>query len=110
MISEMQLQSGHREPVEVPEEPSTWDAGYTGIADPNNQPGGIISMLKEISADFAKMEADTLASEAMDQKAYDDEKMKCDIEKSKRAKESEMKESEKKRLGDKIVEYQKSLK
>merc|ERR1719231_195585 len=31
------------EPVGLPEKPSTWDAGYTGVADPTKQPGGIIA-------------------------------------------------------------------
>jgi len=107
--SEVLLQSRHREPVTIPEEPSTWDASYTGIADPNSG-DGIISMLKEISADFARMEADTLASEAMDKKMYDEEMSKCEIEKAKRAKEAEMKTDEKKRLTDKVASYAKSLK
>merc|ERR1719230_691383 len=81
-----------REPVVVPKNPETWDASYTGIADPNNAPDGIISMLKDISADFAKMEADTLATEQMDQKAYETEMKDCKIEKAERMKESEMKD------------------
>merc|ERR550525_1080901 len=66
------LQRG-QEPVTLPEEPSTWEASYTGAADPNNQPDGIISVLKTVSADFAKMEADTLAQEEMDQKAFEED-------------------------------------
>lgn len=108
-MSQVMLQGRHREPVTIPEEPSTWDASYTGIADPNSG-DGIISMLKEISADFARMEADTLASEAMDKKMYDEEMSKCEIEKAKRAKEAEMKTDEKKRLTDKVASYAKSLK
>ncbi|CAK0845772.1 unnamed protein product, partial [Prorocentrum cordatum] len=99
-----------REPVVVPEHPSTWDASYTGIADPSNAPDGIISMLKDISADFAKMEADTLATEEMDQKAYESEIKDCKIEKAERMKESEMKAAEKGRLLDKIAALEKTLK
>merc|ERR1719240_1214549 len=45
-------------PVELPENPATWDSSYTGVADPNGeQPGGIITVLKAVSSDFAKMEA-----------------------------------------------------
>lgn len=110
ITSEAFLQGGHKEPVTVPDSPSTWDSSYTGIKDPNNQPDGIISMLKEIAKDFSEMEADTLASEAMDKKAYDEEMQKCDIEKAKRAKEAEMKADEKKHLNNKIIDHEKSLK
>merc|ERR1719389_130540 len=94
-------QTGQRG-VDLPEEPSTWDSGYTGVADPNAQPGGILTILEETAADFAQMEADARANEAMDQKAYDEDMKECTIEKARRSKESEMKTAEKKRLTDKI--------
>merc|ERR1719324_2172009 len=53
--------------VDLPDEPSTWDSGYTGVADPKEQPGGIISVLEATAEDFSKMEADTRAQEATDQ-------------------------------------------
>merc|ERR1719316_860817 len=83
--------------VDLPEEPSTWDSGYTGVADPSAQPGGILTILEETAADFAKMEADTAAQEAMDQKAYEEDMKECTIEKARRSKEAEMKTAEKKR-------------
>jgi len=96
--------------VELPENPATWDSAYTGVADPNEQPGGIVSVLKEISSDFARMEADTRAQEETDQKEFEDEMKDCAIEKAKRTKESEMKSQEKKRLNDKIDEMSKRRK
>merc|ERR1719478_1707804 len=96
--------------VNLPEEPSTWDSGYTGVADPNAQPGGILAILEETAADFAKMEADARANEAMDQKAYEEDMKECTIEKSRRSKEAEMKTAEKKRLTDKIDAMTKSKK
>merc|ERR1719171_3426879 len=89
-------------PAELPENPETWSSAYTGVADPTEQPAGIVSVLKEVSSDFAKMEADTAAQEAMDQKAFDAMAKESAIEKSRRTKESEMKAQEKKRLVDKI--------
>merc|ERR1719252_253553 len=86
-----------QQPVELPENPSTWDAAYTGGADPSEQPNGIITVLKEVSSDFAKMEADTRAQEETDQKAYDEEMQACDIEKARRTKEAEMKKQESER-------------
>merc|ERR1719217_232046 len=84
--------------VDLPEEPETWGSSYTGTSDPNAQPGGIITVLKETSADFAEMEADTKAQETTDQKAYDEDMKSCAIEKAKRTQESKMKSEEKKRL------------
>jgi chromosome segregation ATPase len=96
--------------VELPETPATWDSAYTGVSDPNEQPSGIVSVLKEISSDFARMEADTRAQEETDQKEFEGEMKDCAIEKAKRTKESEMKTQEKKRLGDKIEEMSKQRK
>merc|ERR1719198_1157012 len=79
------LQQGGKAPVELPESPSTWDSSYTGVADPLEQPAGIITVLETISSDFAKMEAQTRAQEESDQKAYEDEMSKCAIEKARRA-------------------------
>merc|ERR1719375_1428816 len=89
-------------PVDLPAQPETWDASYTGVSDPTAQPGGIITLMKEVSADFASMEADTKAQEAADQEEYDKEMRDCSIEKARRAKESEMKSQEQKRLQDKV--------
>merc|ERR1719160_676630 len=59
--------------VDLPEEPSTWDSGYTGVSDPNAQPGGILTILEETGKEFAEMEADARANDAMDQKAYEED-------------------------------------
>merc|ERR550514_1076569 len=96
--------------VDLPSEPSTWDSGYTGVADPKAQPGGIITILEETGKNFAQMEADTRAQEAMDQKAYEEDMKDCTIEKARRTKESDMKTQEKKRLSDKIDAMAKSKK
>merc|ERR1719263_2778189 len=74
------------------------------------QPEGIISVLKEVSSDFAKMEADTRAQEETDQKAYDEEMQACDIEKARRTKEAEMKQQESQRLTEKVDEMSKTKK
>merc|ERR1719316_724798 len=96
--------------VDLPDEPSTWDSGYTGVADPKEQPGGIITILENTAQEFAQMEADTKSQEAMDQKAYEEDMKECTIEKARRTKEAEMKNAEKKRLTDKIDAMTKSRK
>lgn len=51
-----------------PESPEIFDAPYKGMQSEN---GGIVGMLDVIESDFARLEADTKASEAEGQKEYD---------------------------------------
>jgi len=97
-------------PVQLGDKPSTWEASYTGVADPKQQPGGIITVLEKISSDFSQMEADTKAQEVTDEKNYLEEMKTSGIEKARREKESEMKAQEKKRLEEKIASLEKSKK
>merc|ERR1719412_1489627 len=99
-----------QDPVKLSDKPSTWDSSYTGVSDPKEQPGGILTVLKKVSADFAKMEADTKAQESTDENEYQEEMKTSEIEKARRAKESEMKEQEKKRMLDQVDSWEKSLK
>jgi DNA repair exonuclease SbcCD ATPase subunit len=88
--------------VDLPAKPATWDSSYTGIADPTNQPSGIITLLKKVSADFATMEADTKAQEASDQKAYEEDMKLSKIESARHKKDAEVKGAERKRLEEKV--------
>merc|ERR1711957_400577 len=96
--------------VKLGAKPDTWDASYTGVSDPDKQPGGIITILEETNTNFAKMEADTRANEAADQKTFDDDMQEHGIEKARRSKEAEMKANEKKRLIDGINSLTKTKK
>merc|ERR1712224_426629 len=89
-----------QKPVNLPKNPATWDSGYTGVADPDKQPGGIISVLEGVLSDFSKMEAETKANEAEDQKEFENTMKDNDIEKAGRTKEVEMKTAEKARRVD----------
>merc|ERR1712129_370454 len=95
-----------QDPVKLPETPSTWEASYTGVTDPVEQPDGIIAVLKKVSADFAKMEAQTKAQEESDQSLYDEDMKRCAIEKAALTKESEMKGAKKKRKIQKVAQMQ----
>jgi DNA repair exonuclease SbcCD ATPase subunit len=90
------------DPVDLPKDPSTWDASYTGVMDPKDPGNGIVSVMEATSADFAKMEADTKVQEETDQKFYEEDKKDCEIEKATRLKDAEMKGEEKKRQVEKI--------
>merc|ERR1719163_2760476 len=48
-----------QKPVNLGKKPSTWDAGYTGVADPDKKGSGILSILEAVLSDFEKMEAET---------------------------------------------------
>jgi len=96
--------------VELPDKPEMWDASYTGVSDPKSQPGGIVTVLEESSADFAKMEAETKAEEAEDQKVYQEDMSTHRTEKSKRNKEIEAKTEEKKATVDNVATMTKMLK
>jgi DNA repair exonuclease SbcCD ATPase subunit len=97
-------------PVKLPKNPETWDSGYTGVADPAKQPGGIIAVLKTVAEDFSKMEADTRSQETVDQKEFEESIKANKIEKARRTKESEMKDAEKSRRNEKITSLSSTLK
>merc|ERR1719329_1936034 len=84
-----------RDPVELPEEPSSWDASYTGVTDPTKKDTGVMAVLEACASDFAKMEADTRAQEIEDQKAFDEDDQANQIEMARREKEVEMNTQEK---------------
>jgi len=95
-----------RAPVTLPDTPSTWDSSYTGVADADAQPAGIVTVLEKVSADFARMQSETEAQEESDQNAYQEDMKNCEIEKARRVKETEMKEQEKKRLLSKLESFE----
>jgi len=96
--------------VDLPKNPDTWDSSYSGVADADAQPGGIITILEKTSEEFSQMEADTRAQEASDQDMYDKDMQDHAIEKATRNKEAEMKANEKKRLVDKVNSLTKTKK
>jgi len=96
--------------VDLPDKPAMWDASYTGVSDPKSQPGGIVSVLEESSADFASMEAETKAEEAEDQKVFQEDMSTHRTEKSKRDKEIQAKTEEKKATVDNVAAMKKMKK
>merc|ERR1719456_850692 len=57
--------------IVLPEEPSTWDADYTGVNDPSAEGEGVIAILQATGEKFAQLEADSKAQEASDEKDSD---------------------------------------
>jgi hypothetical protein len=99
------IQLHKRAPVELGDTPDTWDSSYTGVSDPTAQPDGIVSVLESVSEDFAKMEADTKAQEATDQKAYDEELTSNMMDKAEKEQSIQLKTHEKTRLQDKLKNW-----
>jgi hypothetical protein len=97
-------------PAKLPKNPATWDSPYTEVSDPTKQPGGIISVLETINADFSKMEAETKSQEEVDQKEFEAAMKENAIEKAGRSKESDMKNAEKARRVDRISSLESSKK
>jgi len=97
-------------PVGLPKNPATWDSEYTEVAAPNKQPGGIISVLETVLADFSKMEAETKSQDAVDQKEFEDAIKANSIEKARRTQESNMKSAEKERRVAKIASLESTKK
>merc|ERR1719161_1959116 len=61
----------------------------------------------KVAADFAKMEAETRAQEETDERAFEEDMKRSEIEKARRLKESDMKSQEKKRLLEKVESHSK---
>merc|ERR1719161_2988753 len=100
------LQTGLHEPVVVEASPDTWESESTGLQSPD----GVLDMMKTISADFAKMEADTTAQEEADQKEYDTFVTESSVSKAEKEQLISDKNREKARLNDKIISWSEKLK
>jgi DNA repair exonuclease SbcCD ATPase subunit len=72
------------------EPPESFDKPYTGMAG-----GGVVGMLEVIESDFARLEADTKASEASAQKEYDEFMTDSEVDKTKKSTDIEHKTAKK---------------
>merc|ERR1719183_2028447 len=96
------VQTGQEPEVQLPESPSTWDASYTGTADPNAEGSGVLSILGECGSNFASMEADASSQEETDEKAFQADMTAQSMDKAEKEKSSEMKGSRKTALQQKL--------
>jgi len=71
-----------------PESPEIFDESYKGMQSEN---GGVVGMLEVIQSDFARLEAETTASEAQSQKEYDQFMDDSNIDKAQKNKDIEHK-------------------
>jgi len=75
-----------------PVPPPIFDSPYQGMQSENK---GVIGMLEVIESDFARLEADTTASEATSQKEYDSMMTKSKVDEAAKNKDIEHKEAKK---------------
>jgi len=88
--------------VDLPENPATWDSSYTGVADPEAEGSGVLSILGECGKNFASMEADAASQEETDEKAFQDDMTAQSMDKAEKEKSAEMKGSRKTALMQKL--------
>merc|ERR1719421_1764752 len=88
--------------IDLPDNPSTWDASYTGVADPNAEGSGVLAILGECGQNFASMEADAASQEESDDEAFQDDMTAQSMDKAEKEKSSEMKGSRKTALMQKL--------
>jgi len=78
--------------VQQKAEPEIFDSAYKGMGAEN---GGVVGMLEVIESDFARLEADTKASEATSQKEYDEFMTDSKVDKSEKSTDIEHKKAKK---------------
>lgn len=71
-----------------PDAPEIFDAPYTGMSSEN---GGVVGMIEVIQSDFARLEAETTASEASAQEEYDSFMSDSAVDKAQKKKDVEHK-------------------
>jgi len=74
------------------QEPEIFDEPYKGMG---GESGGVVGMLEVIESDFARLEADTKASEASSQKEYDEFMTDSEVDKTKKSTDIEHKTAKK---------------
>jgi len=89
-----------------PESPEIFDKPYKGMG---GESGGVIGMLEVIQSDFARLEAETKASEAQAQKEYDDFMTDSSVDKAQKTKDIEHKTQKKQNQEQALEEKSKDL-
>jgi len=96
--------------VELPDSPDTWDASYTGTADPENGADGVLSILAGVMEKFSTMEADAKVQDETAQGNYDKDMQAKKIELAETEQDSQMKTNKKASLQEKLEGNQDQLK
>merc|ERR1719240_706546 len=96
------VQTSSRRDVELPDSPATWDASYTGTADPKNGADGVLTLLDETMQKFSQQEADCKVTDEADQKAYEQDMANKKVEIDDTTTDTQMKTSKKDSVEEKM--------
>merc|ERR550514_763088 len=88
--------------IDLPEEPSTWGSGYTGVQDPEEEGNGVIAILTSTGEKFATMEADVRAQEESDEAAFQKDMTVQAMDKAEREQDTTMKSNRKTSMSQKL--------
>merc|ERR1719231_470727 len=78
--------------AENKKQPEIFDSPYKGMA---GESGGVLGMLEVIESDFARLEAETKATEVAAQQEYDEFMTDSAVDKAQKSKDTEHKEAKK---------------
>lgn len=87
--------------AQQPESPEIFDAPYTGLGAEN---GGVVGMIEVIQSDFARLEAETAASEASAEEEYDSFMSDSAVDKAQKKKDVEHKTHKKQSQAQALAE------
>jgi len=84
----------------VQQQPAIFDSPYTGM---QGESGGVVGMLEVIQSDFARLESETKASEALSQREFDEFAQDTAVTKTQKTKDIEHKETLKQNQESQLV-------
>jgi len=87
-------------------QPEIFDAPYTGM---QSNAGGVVGMIEVIQSDFARLEAETMSSEAASQKEYDTFMHDSEVDKTAKSKDIEHKSAKKQNEEQALTEKKEDL-
>merc|ERR1719311_1251166 len=88
--------------VSLPDKPDTWDASYTGTADPADPQDGVLGILDGVAQKFAAMESDAKLQDTTDQKDYDKDMAAKKVEIAEVKTDTQMKTQKQQTLQEKL--------
>jgi len=88
--------------IDLPESPSTWDAEYTGVADPEAEGSGVIAILTATGESFATLEVDAKASEESDEKSFQEDMASQKADKAEKQQDTQMKSNRRTSMSQKL--------
>jgi len=90
--------------------PAGHGAAYSGVGDPNAQPGGILTLMQQVQTDFMTMESNIKSQEMTDAGAFKKDMADLDIEQARQKTVMTTKTNDKQRQTDKKARYTKDWK